>query len=132
MTRTAKLLCAFGCMLLLATAAFHGTGYSGVRDALAQSSASAFLVGALPGVWLHFSIHLVFLVAFGVLALFLAQGARRVLGLLALAVAADAALVFSFAGFFAGVALLAGAALCFALAATLPLPSSSMSHGGGA
>lgn len=132
MTLTAKLLCAFGCILLLATAAFHGTGYSGVRDALAASSTSAFLVSALPGVWLHFSIHLVVLVAFGVLALFLAQGARSVLGLVALAVSADAALVFSFAGFFAGVALLAGAALCFAIAAAFPIPRKSMSPGSAA
>ncbi len=128
MTRTTRLFCAFGCLLLLATAVFHATGYSGVRNALAESSASAFLVGALPGVWLHFSIHLVFLVAFGILAMFLTQGARSVLVLLAFAVAADAALVFSFAGFFAGVALLAAAALCFALAAVLSIPSSSLSR----
>ncbi len=131
MTRTAKILCATGCVLLLVTAVLHGAGYLGVRDAVSTSNASAFLKSALPGMWLHFSIHLAVLVAFGILALFSVHGARGLLVLLALAVAADAALVFSLAGFFVGVALLVAAALCFALAATLPVPHSPESHGSG-
>ena len=117
MTRSSKILCAFGCVLLLVTAIFHGTGYPAVRDAMEASSIPAFFKSSLPGVWLHFSIHLVVLIFFGVLALFSSHGARSLLSLLALAVAADAALVFSVAGFFAGVTLLIAAALCFALAA---------------
>lgn len=131
MTRTAKILCAVGCVLLLVTALFHGTGYVEISDAVSESNASAFLKRAVPGVWLHFSLHLVALVAFGILALFAAHGARSLLALLALAAAADAALVFSFAGFFAGVALLVAAALCFALAAIQPLPRKPEPHDSG-
>ena len=120
MTRAAKVLCVVGCILLLVTAIFHGTGHSEVSDSIASSSASAFLKLAVPGLWLHFSIHLVALAAFGILAsFFLAQGARALVALLALVVVADAVLVFSMAGFFAGVALLVAAALCFALAAVI-------------
>lgn len=120
MTRAAKILCVAGCVLLLVTAMFHGSGHSGVSGAISDSNASAFLKLAVPGLWLHFSIHLAALAAFGVVAsFFLAQGARSLVALLALVVAADAVLVFSMAGFFAGVALLAAAALCFALAAVI-------------
>ncbi len=121
MTRAARILCVVGCALLLITALFHGTGFSDVRDAISESTASGFLMRAVPGLWLHFSIHLVALAAFGILAMFsLAHGARRLVALLALVVAADAGLVLSLAGFFAGVALLVAAALCFALAAVIP------------
>ena len=73
----------------------------------------------LPGLWLHFSVHLVVLFAFGILALRSAYGTRRLLGLLALVIAVDTVFVLFFAGFFSGVALLAVAAICFTLAAFL-------------
>ncbi len=130
MTRTQKILCASGCILLLATALLHGTGYVVVRDAMAASSVPVFFKGVLPGMWLHFSIHLVILAFFGVLALFSSYGARSLLSLLALAVAADAAFVFSLAGFFVGVALLIAAALCFALAAVQRAAPGGASHDG--
>ena len=131
MTLAAKILCAIGCVLLLVTALFHATGYSEVRDALSESNVSTFLKGALPGVWLHFSMHLAVLVAFGIVALLSAQAVRSLLALLALAVAVDAALVFSVAGFFAGVALLGAAALCFAVAAIQSHPRRPESRGSG-
>lgn len=128
MTRTQKILCTSGCVLLLATAVLHGTGYPAARNAMAASNVLAFFKNALPGMWLHFSIHLVILFCFGVLALFSSHGARSILALLALAVAADAAFVFSLAGFFAGVALLVAAALCFALAAIQHATPGPASH----
>ena len=132
MTRAAKILCAIACAILLVTAVFHGTGYAQVSHVVGESNAPVFFKNTLPGLWLHFSIHLVILVAFGILALLSAVRARSLLAILALAVAADAALVFSFAGFFAGVALLAAAAVCFALAALQPpLPNGSRPDGAG-
>ncbi len=128
MSRAARILCAIGCILLVITAIFHATGYSGVSDAISESNASAFLKRAVPGLWAHFSIHLAALAAFGVLVLFSAHGARSLIALLALAVAADAALVFSLAGFFVGIVLLVAAALCFALAAVQPRHSQGSSH----
>ncbi len=122
MTRAAKILCIIGCVLLFVTAIFHATGYYGVDDAIVESNAPAFLKRAVPGLWAHFSVHLAVLAAFGILAALFEHSTRSLAALLALAVAADAALVFSLAGFFAGVALLIATALCFALAAALRLP----------
>ena len=120
MTRVAKILCIIGCVVLLVTAVFHGTGYTAVSDAVSELSSSG-LKAALPGMWLHFSIHLATLIAFGLLALFSTHGTRSLVALIALVVAADATLVFYFIGFFAGVALLVAASLCFALAAFQPV-----------
>lgn len=119
MTRTAKLLCAIACALLLVTAVFHSLDYVQVYNAVEKSITSEFFRNTLPGLWLHFSVHLVVLFAFGILALRSAYGTRRLLGLLALAITVDTVFVLFFAGFFSGVALLAVAAICFTLAAFL-------------
>jgi hypothetical protein len=120
MLRVSKILCALGSILLLVTAAFHGMGYSNINDAISRSDSSTFLKHAVPGLWAHFSIHLVVLAAFGLVLAFSPHRARTLIALLALAVVVDAAWAFSLAGFFMGVALLVAAALCFAFAALAP------------
>ena len=130
MSRSARILGVLGSVLLLVTAIFHGTGYAGVSEAIATSDASVFLKRAVPGLWAHFSLHLVVLAAFGVLASF-APGMRTLNVVLAVAVAADAAVVFALAGFFAGVALLTAAASCFGFAATLRPAGTSIPDGFG-
>ena len=132
MTRTSKILCVVGCVLLLVTALFHGTGYAAVSNAVSESNHPAMLKAALPGMWLHFSIHLVVLVALGLFASFSAHGSRSLIALLAVAVAADAALVLYFVGFFAGVALLVAAAVCFAVSALRPWSHRPELRGNGA
>ncbi|HXD37190.1 MAG TPA: hypothetical protein VN624_11080 [Rhodanobacter sp.] len=117
MFRAARILCVIGSILLLVTAVLHGTGYYAISGAISRSSASAFLKHVVPGLWVHFSMHLVVLAAFGLVLAFSLHRTRSLVALLALAVAADAAWAFSLAGFFVGVALLIAAALCFALAA---------------
>ncbi len=120
MDRVSKPLCVIGCVLLLVTAVFHGTGYSAVTDAVFKSNHPAMLKAALPGMWLHFSIHLVVLSALALFASFSARGSRGLLLLISVAVATDTILVWYYVGFFAGVALLVAAAVCFALAALRP------------
>lgn len=101
-------------------AVFHGSGYTIVRDAIVESNASSFLKQIVPALFVHASVHLVCLAAFGILALFLERSARRVIAVLAAAVIADAILAFYLGGAFAGAALMS-AALCFVLAAAQPL-----------
>ncbi len=118
MTKVAKTLGVLGSLLLLATAAFHFSGYAHVGEAISQSDVSAFLKRAVPGLWLHFSIHLAFLAAaafWGALRGGIAV--RPIFIFLAVAVAVDTVVVFMLAGFFAGVGLLGAAALCLAAAA---------------
>jgi len=120
MLRMSRSFCATGSILLLVTAVLHGSGYSEISHAIAKSNVPAFLKHAVPGLWAHFSIHLVMLAAFGIVMAFSDQRARTLIVLLALAVAVDAAWVYSLAGFFVGVAFLIAAALCFAFAALAP------------
>lgn len=109
-----------GSILLLVTAVLHGSGYTQVSAAISKSNASAFLKHVVPGLWVHFSIHLAILATFGLVLAFSIQRLRILFALLALAAVADAAWAFLLAGFFVGVALPAAAALCFAFAALAP------------
>ncbi len=124
MFRITTILCVVGSILLLVTAILHGSGYFQVSDAILKSDTSPFLKNALPGLWVHFSIHLVILAVFGLVLAFSHHRIRTLLAVLALAAAADAAWAFSLAGFFVGVALPLAAALCFASAAWAPDNSS--------
>lgn len=122
MSRIAKILCVVGSVLLLVMAIFHGSGYSMVSDSIAESNAPAFIKHIVPALFLHTSMHLVGLAAFGFLALF--NGSRGMIALLALAVLADAALAFHLGGVLAAVLLLV-AMLCFAVAAVQRVPATS-------
>lgn len=132
MPRTGKVLSGLGSILLLGMAIFHGSGYAWVSAAISESNAPEFLEDVVPVLFAHVSIHLVGLAAFGILSLFLGHGARRMLAVLAVVVAADALLGFFLGGIAPG-ALLLTAALCFALAAARPrVPDAeSPSHSAG-
>jgi hypothetical protein len=132
MNHASKILCIIGCILLLATAVYHGTHYSGVSAAISESNHPALLKAALPAMWLQFSIHLVVIAALGLFASFSSHGSRSLVSLLAVAVAVDAALILYFVGFFVGVALLAAAAVCFALSALRPWSNRPELRGKGA
>lgn len=120
MFRVATILCVIGSILLLVTAVLHGAGYFQISGAISKSNATEFLKHAVPGLWVHFSIHLVILAAFGLALAFSRHRARALIILLALAATADAAWAFLLAGFFVGVALPIAAASCFAIAALAP------------
>lgn len=107
-------------LILVATAAFHATGYPSVARGVASSSASSFVKAAAPTLWLFFSWHLI-AVALGVLATALAlrRAARPVLFAFSIVVAVDLCWVFSIAGVFAGTVLLFIVLLCTVGAACL-------------
>lgn len=118
MAKLVKTLGVVGSLLLLITAAFHASGFPQVNEAISHSDVSAFLRRAVPGLWLHFSIHLTLLGVAGIWGSFRGAGASRSIFIfLAAAVAIDTAIVLMLAGFFAGVVLLGAAALCFVTAA---------------
>jgi len=129
MFRVAAIFCVIGSILLLVTAWLHGSGYAQVSDAISESNASGFLKHVVPGLWAHFSIHLVILAAFGFVLAFSRHRARVLLALLAVAAAVDAAWAYLLAGFFVGVILPIAAALCFACAALVPDRSSKRLRG---
>lgn len=114
----ARILSAAAAILLVATAAFHATGYSDVLNAVAVPGVPEFLRKTSPGLWLFFSWHLFAVaVAASWAALRAVPSARPLLVFCAALVAVDAAYIFSQAGlFFVGTLMLAGAAVCLFLA----------------
>lgn len=118
MSRWPQALAALAALVLVATAVFHGSGYSGVSESIGGSSASSFLKGVVPGLWLFFSWHLAAL-GLGALWAALRGGAsmRALVWFAAAVVAVDTLWLLKLAGLFAGTALLALAAACLVTAA---------------
>ena len=116
MPKIAKTSTSIGCVLLLIMAAFHGSGLFFIGKAIDASNAESFLKDIFPVLFVHPTIQLAFLAAFGFVAMTVGSGARRFLVLVSLAVFADVALAIYLGGLLPA-ALLTVAALCFAVAA---------------
>ncbi|MDP9191373.1 MAG: hypothetical protein M3P06_06705 [Acidobacteriota bacterium] len=116
-SKTPRILAALAATVLVATAAFHATGYSALADSVTASAISPFFQKALPGIWLFFSWHLIAL-AMGLAWASLrgSSSARPLVTFIALLACADTLFVLSLAGLFAGTLLLVGAALCLVVA----------------
>lgn len=111
-------MAAAAALVLLATAAFHATGYRPLVDAISASALSPFFRRSLPGIWLFFSWHLVAIaLALAWSAIRGSSHARPLMIFCAVLVSVDTVFVFSLAGFFAGTALLVAAALGVVIAA---------------
>ncbi len=107
-------------MILAATAALHGSGYSEVEAAVAESDIEGVLSGAIGGLWLFTSIHWLFLAVLAVVAATLASRVRTVvLGLVIAVLAADIVLLLVHVGPFMGEVMLGAAAVAYALGAWL-------------
>ncbi len=115
MSKLSKGFCIAGSLLLLVMAGFHGSGYSYIDQTISASNAPGFLKQIVPALFVHPSIHLLGLTAFGVLPIFQSNGARGVLVILTILVLVDATLAFSLGGMLPG-ALLSIAAICFGFA----------------
>lgn len=114
-----------GCVVLAATAAFHASGWSGVAEAVDGSGLSAFMAAVVKGLWLYASYHWLFLALLAALAVgHPSRLARLVLALSAALLAVDALLLLVTIGPFVGEALLAFAAVCFAVGAARLRPAS--------
>jgi len=117
-SKAPRILAALAAVVLLATAAFHATGYGPLLEAVNRSALSPFFRKSLPGIWLFFSWHLIAVAsALGWVSLRGSRSARPLLVFAAVLVCVDTLFVFSLAGFFAGTALLAAAAACTLIAA---------------
>lgn len=103
-----------GSLVLAGTAAFHGSGWSGVAAAVDEAGLSAFLAAVVKGLWLYASYHWLFVAILAALAvLYPSRLARLVLALSAALLAADAVLLMLSVGPFIGEALLAVAMVAF-------------------
>ena len=112
-----KALCLVGSILLFVMAIFHGSGFFYVSESIMKSNAEGFLKEIVPVLFVHPSIHLIGLSAFGILTIFLNNDNKKVLVLLSLIVIADALLAFYLGGTLPGI-LLTVAALCFIMASS--------------
>jgi len=97
--------------MLIATAAFHATGYSSIASQIESSSAPNFLKKAVPTLWLFFAWHLLVVAVGSIAAARLGRAAGPVLVGCAVVVVGDFFWVFSIAGLFAGDVLLLIASL---------------------
>lgn len=113
-SKRTRIYCSIGSILLLVMAAFHGSGFFYVREAITSSNAEDFLKDIVPALFAHPSIHLMGLSALGLLTLWLPREAYKVAWLLAALIALDAALAFYLGGAIPGLLLLLAAA-CFVL-----------------
>lgn len=114
-SKTYTVLCIVGSVLLVVMAIFHGSGYSFIKETIDASNSEEFLKEIIPTLFVHPSIHLIGLAAFGILAIYVSEGYRKVLLLLSLLIGIDAFLAFNLGGVLPGVLLLISA-LCFVTA----------------
>jgi hypothetical protein len=112
-------LIGLGSLVLLATAAFHFTGYADVSEWTNRLDQGSFFANAVPGIWLFPTLHWVlFALAIIAAALLRFAGLRSLLLAVALLLFLDAGLIFIFIGPFIGSAMLLLSAILFAAAAT--------------
>ncbi|MTB51155.1 hypothetical protein [Lewinella sp. W8] len=114
-TSRSRWLTYLGSGLLVIMALFHGSGLGYVSGLMASSNAPDFLKDIFGPLFAHASFHLLSLAAFGILSLFLGEGRKKVLQLLAVLIFLDAILGFYLGGIIPG-GLLSLAAGIFLLA----------------
>ncbi|NER18794.1 hypothetical protein [Spongiivirga citrea] len=115
MSQLAKISNIFGGIFLIIMALFHGSGYSYISEMIHSSNTEDFLKDIVPTLFIHPSIHLLGLAAFGFLAFFLGPASKKVLVTIAILVFIDALLGFFIGGIVPGL-LLSLAAFCFLFA----------------
>jgi hypothetical protein len=123
---TAQALAALGSVLLLVSAALHGTlGYQGIVTALSEKAVDPTAVAALKAIWLIVSWHWIAIALLVPAVLFGRAAPRKViLVICGLAVIGDAVAGYSAIGLFIGDELLAVAGLAILSAAALfPAPT---------
>ena len=114
MKRFAAFLVICGAAILVATAAFHASGYEFVASEIEASSVAPFVKRAVPTIWLFFSWHLVAIASGAVGALLAVRhAAKPILIACSVVTAVDFIWVYSIAGFFVGTLLLLLGSLCF-------------------
>lgn len=120
-----KWLCGIGVGLLLVMAAFHGMGLVYVSGLMDESEAPQFLKDIFPVLFVHVTIHLVALAAFGVAALALPAARRALSFIIAGAVVFSGALAV-YLGAVVPSVILFGVAGCFLGAGLTRRPADSL------
>lgn len=114
----ARIIIWLGAAILAVTAAFHFTGFASVKAAAAALESETLAAKALAPLWLFPTAHWFFIAVMAFAASFSSSKfARGFLGAAAVIIALDAGLLYYYLGPFIGEAMLAAAALCFALGA---------------
>jgi hypothetical protein len=121
--KSARWLIRAASVILFGTALFHASGYNSVAGAIEATSAKPFLAGAVKGLWLMFSIHLI-VVSFAVAVVSRSLQAKRFVLLCALFPVADTVILLIFVGVFAGTIMIAAAAILLIAGGLLFPPAS--------
>ena len=116
--KTSKIAIIVGCLLLLVMGVFHGSGIFYITDKIDHSNLDSLLKEIVPVLFAHPSIHLLGLVAFGILSLFLKHEVKKVVFTIAVLVVIDAILAFYLGATIPALLLLTGSS-CFVLAGIL-------------
>ncbi len=104
-----------GCLLLTLMAAFHGSGIQFVNTEVTKSNIADFIKEIFPVLFVHPSIHLLGLAAFGVLTLRMKDSRKGVLVMIASLVVISSLAAFYLSAIIPGILLLT-AATCFLMA----------------
>ncbi len=113
-----------GSLVLISTAMFHGSGWSGVAAAIDEAGVSADLATIVKALWLYPSYHWFFIAILAALAVLYhpSRLARLVLVLATALLLADVVLLLLSVGPFIGEALLAVSALAFVFGSLMLTP----------
>lgn len=107
-----------GCLLLLITAGFHGSGIGSLSADLAEVDLKAPLPAVIKAIWLFVTVQWVALaVIAGRVALRVGENSRWILCAIAVLLLIDTAMIYGAVGFFIGEVMLASSALFFLIAA---------------
>jgi hypothetical protein len=118
-----RAIVALGSVVLIATAAFHASGYTAVAGALNRTALNYFLRGGLRGLWLMFSIQLVVVAILCLAVAWRPQNqTRMVIFFCCLLLGLETWLLYWSVGFFIGEVLLGVTLVCYLLAAILLKP----------
>ncbi len=124
-SRTAQYLVWLGSAVLLATAAFHATGWSDVAAAADEAALSPFMSAAVKALWIYASYHWLFVAVLAAIAVAHASRlARIILAMSALLLAVDTVLLLIAVGPFIAEAMLAATIAAYSMGAYLMSPES--------
>lgn len=107
MTSSSKVAVGLAVLLLVITAAYHGSGVTGIGEILRSPDHSPEIVRLFSGLWLFVSWHWLAVSVAAISCVFIRSlPSRVILGFCSFIVFTDFAWVFVLAGFFEGTALL--------------------------
>ncbi|MEM7380221.1 MAG: hypothetical protein AAF361_03370 [Bacteroidota bacterium] len=114
-SRSSKFFVISGCLLLALMAVFHGSGIQFVNAEVTKSNTADFIKEIFPVLFIHPSIHLFGLAAFGALTLRMKDDRKKVLVMISSLIVISSLAAFYLSAILPGLLLLS-AAFCFLIA----------------